>query len=136
MMSIGERTRDLKDALFNRLSDVLVTDKYVDSITDLIGRNVAESDREAFRHFREIEGICTDKQKEKFNNIIKDAIGKGSRKGNGQMREGMEENRQRPPRDGERMGPPMDGERMGPPRNGDRMEPPMDRERMGPPPNH
>ncbi|MEP1489626.1 MAG: hypothetical protein ABJK28_14485 [Algibacter sp.] len=118
MMRIGDQTRDLKDALFNRLSDVSITDKYIDSITNLIGRNVAESDREVFRHFRGIEDICTGKQKEKFKSIIKEAIGKGTRKENGELGEGGEGHRP-PPRDGDRMGPgpPLDGGGMPPPPN-------------------
>lgn len=115
MVRISNQNRNLKDALFGKLSDTSITNKYIDSITRLIGRNVAELDKEAFHHFRAIEGICTDKQKEKFKSIIKEAIGKGGRK-NGP-----------PPMKGERMRLPMDGRPMGPPPHG---------EHMGPPPNH
>lgn len=106
MMHINERTRNLKDALFSKISDDAVAGKYVDSITRLIGQKEAELDREAFGHFRKIEEICTDKQKEKFKSIIEEAIGKGERKRNGPPQEKGEGRRSPPPNDGGRMGPP------------------------------
>ena len=110
MRRINDDLKELKDGLFNRLSDVSINKKDVDSITALIGQKEKEKDTEAFYHFRSIQELCNEKQKEKFNKIINDAL----RKGGGD----------RPPQDGrDRNGPPS------PPNRGGHEGPP-------PPPNH
>ncbi|WP_308993038.1 hypothetical protein QLS71_011130 [Mariniflexile litorale] len=81
MMRINDGVKELKDALFNRLSDIDVDEKVVDSITALIGLKEKELDKEAFYHFRSIQELCNDKQKEKFKSIIKDALHKGREQG-------------------------------------------------------
>ncbi|MEC3908341.1 hypothetical protein VOI54_15025 [Tamlana sp. 2201CG12-4] len=97
MRSISEDIRELKDALFNGLSDVTDNEFVIDSITTLIGKKEKEKDLETFNHFRHIQELCNEKQKEKFNDIVKDALRKGIRE-------------QRPPHerhDGHRPPPPL-----------------------------
>ena len=106
MMSLGDETKQLKDDLFNRLSDATVNEKIVDSITNLIGLKEKEKDTEAFYHFRSIQELCNDKQKEKFKKIINDALRKGG------------DNRPPPPEGDNRNGPPpppIEGVHDGPP---------------------
>ena len=77
MMRLSNNIKELKDALFNRLPDVSLNDEAIDSITSLIGLKEKEKEKETFYHFRSIQDICNGKQKEKFKNIIRDALLKG-----------------------------------------------------------
>jgi len=86
MRKIGDNVKELKDALFNKLSDAFVNKSTIDSITTLIGDKEKAKETEAFYHFKRIQEICNDEQKEKFKEIINDAIHKGG------------EQNQRPPR--------------------------------------
>ncbi len=74
MMSLSEDIRGLKDELFNRLSDANIAEKVVDSITTLIAQREKEKETEVFYHFKSIQEICNEKQKEKFKDMINDAI--------------------------------------------------------------
>lgn len=78
MMRIKLRSRELKDALFNKMSDDFVDKKNIDSITTLIGQNEKELDTEVFYHFKSIQELCNNQQKETFKKIIKDALQKNS----------------------------------------------------------
>ena len=97
MMTISDDIKGLKEALFNRLSSASVNEKSIDSITSLIGQKEKEKDTEVFYHFKSIQNICNDNQKEKFKKIINDALLRGK-------------NEDRPPRpdspDGHRPPPP------------------------------
>lgn len=77
MMLINDSARELKGELFNKLSDATIDKKVVDSITSLIGQKEKEKEAEAFYHFKSIQELCNDKQKEKFNKILIDALRKG-----------------------------------------------------------
>lgn len=105
MMAISSDVRRLKDELFNKLSHETVNESDVDAITTLIGEKQKEMDKMAFYHFRSIQEICNDTQKEKFKKIIKDALHRGV---NG--RNAPPSNREE--RDGPRPGV---GDRQGPP---------------------
>ncbi|AUP80792.1 Spy/CpxP family protein refolding chaperone [Flavivirga eckloniae] len=80
MRRIGDDIKQLKDALFNEVSSVSFNESDIDSITTLIGESVKERDIETFYHFRSIQELCNDEQKEKFKKIIKDALHKQGRK--------------------------------------------------------
>ena len=77
MMAINNDVRRLKDELFSKLSSETINDQVVDSITTLIGLKQKEMDKMAFYHFRSIQEVCNDTQKEKFKKIIKDALHRG-----------------------------------------------------------
>ncbi|TGV02685.1 Spy/CpxP family protein refolding chaperone [Flavivirga rizhaonensis] len=99
MMRIGDDIKQLKDALFNKLSDVSFNENSIDSITTLIGKRVKEQDIEAFYHFKDIQELCNDQQKEKFKSIINDALHKRGRKEQRpHLRNGEGERRLPPPR--------------------------------------
>lgn len=77
MMRFNNEEKKLKDLLFSNLSDVVINKKKIDSITTLIGNKGKEKDTEAFYHFKSIQELCDEKQKETFQKIIKDALHKG-----------------------------------------------------------
>ena len=74
MRRISDDIKQLKDALFNKISDVLLNENAIDSITTLIGEKVKEKDIEVFYHFKSIQELCDDNQKETFKRIINDAL--------------------------------------------------------------
>ncbi len=97
MRGIGGEIKQLKEALFNQISDKSLNENIIDSITSLIGEKVKERDIEIFYHLKGIEVLCNDQQKEKFKKIINEALHKEGRK------------QQRPPLgrgDGEHRPPP------------------------------
>ncbi len=99
MRRIGRDIKVLKDALFNKLSDVSLNENSIDSITTLIGERVKERDIEAFYHFKDIQKLCNAQQKEKFKSIINDALHKAGRKEQRpHLRNGEGEHRPPPPR--------------------------------------
>lgn len=88
IQSISIETRELKDVLFNKISDESVNKQAIDSITSLIGEKEKARDLATFNHFRAIYGMCNESQKAKFNRIIKDAIHKGGPEGRPEGRNG------------------------------------------------
>ncbi|MDD7884853.1 Spy/CpxP family protein refolding chaperone [Flavivirga sp. 57AJ16] len=80
MRRIGGEIKQLKDALFNQIFNKSLSENTIDSITNLIGEKVKERDIETFYHFKSIEALCHDKQKEKFKKIINDALHKAGEK--------------------------------------------------------
>ncbi|MGB5419024.1 hypothetical protein [Algibacter sp.] len=79
MERITNDIKILKDELFKGLSDASLNDVNIDSIAALIGDKEAAKDLEVFSHFWQVQELCNDKQKEKFSNIIKDALRRGDR---------------------------------------------------------
>lgn len=77
MRHLSDDVRKLKEGLFDELSETTINNKLIDSITSLIGEKEKEKEAEIFYHFYSIQKICNAKQKEKFNNIIIDALHKG-----------------------------------------------------------
>jgi protein CpxP len=81
MMNMSDDIRGLKDKLFANLSKDSVNESTIDSITALVGEKQKAKEVEAFYHFKMIREICSDQQKEKFKNIIKDALHRGGLRG-------------------------------------------------------
>ena len=81
MRTISDNLRELKDGLFDNISDTSISQNKIDSITTLIGNNEKAKELEVFNHFRNIQLICNEKQKKHFNSIMKDALhgNKGNR---------------------------------------------------------
>ena len=77
MRGISEGIRGLKDELFKGLSDASLTDVNIDSIASLIGKKEAARDLEIFSHFKQVQDLCNDEQKEKFSKIMEDALRRG-----------------------------------------------------------
>jgi len=78
MMELDQEHKQLKDKLFNKISENNVNALEIDSISSLIGENIKNKDLEVFNHFRAIQEICNDNQKEKFKRIVMDALHKGA----------------------------------------------------------
>lgn len=76
MFQISEEVRNLKDELFDKVSDESVSMATIDSITSLIGEKEKQKDMQTFRYFKTIRELCDDQQKEKFQSILKDAMHK------------------------------------------------------------
>jgi len=94
MRDLSKDIRELKDELFTKIRDTQVSDKTIDSITNLISNKEQIKDKLVFYHFRVLRAICNDKQKKRFDKIIKDGLHRG--------RGGIKP----PRRDRERQGPP------------------------------
>lgn len=73
--------RGLKDQLFSNLSKSLLNASDIDSITSLIGLKEKEKDMNLFKHFRSIQEICDDDQKERLQLLLKDALRPIGRRG-------------------------------------------------------
>lgn len=100
MREILDGLRELKDGLFEKLSDEEVDPSEIDAMATLIAEKEKAKELETFRFFREVSEICNPDQKEKFTAIIKDALrrqGPQGRNGPPRGRPG-EEGRPPPPR--------------------------------------
>jgi len=82
-MELDQEEKKLKDKLFSKISESKVNPLEIDSISSLIGENRKNKDLEVFNHFREIQEICNDNQKEKLKRIVMDALHKGAPPRNG-----------------------------------------------------
>ena len=69
-----EDIRELKDSLFDRLSDETVDDSEIDAIASRIANKEKTKELEIFRFFKAVEKLCNDNQKELLKSIIKDAL--------------------------------------------------------------
>ncbi|MCK8479469.1 hypothetical protein [Psychroserpens algicola] len=79
IVRLNDDVKNLKDELFSKLSEEAVSDAVIDSITSLICDKEKEKDKEVFSHFKMIQELSDDKQKEKFKMIIMDALRQGER---------------------------------------------------------
>ena len=78
MMRLDQEQKQLKDQLFSKVSEKNINPLEINSIGSLIGENNKNKDLEVFNHFRSIQEICDNNQKEKFKRIIMDALHKGA----------------------------------------------------------
>lgn len=92
--------KGLKDSLFKTLSDDSVDEATIDSISALICVKETQKDKEVYYHFKMIREIADDKQKEKFETILMDAMRQGYR-GNRPPPPNGEEGHRPPPPNGE-----------------------------------
>ncbi|TMM53714.1 hypothetical protein FEE95_17605 [Maribacter algarum] len=92
--------RELKDSLFDRLSDETVDDSEINAIASQIANKEKTKELETFRFFKAVGELCNDNQKELLKSIIKDALGRQGPPGrNGPPRRSPgEEGRPPPPR--------------------------------------
>ncbi len=95
IIGLSDDVRVLKDQLFEKLSEKNVSESSIDSITSLISLKEKEKAKEVFYHFRMIQELSNDEQKEKFKMLIVDALHQGDQ---GRMPP--------PPREGEGHIPP------------------------------
>ncbi len=73
------RGRELHDLLFDELANT--SSNKSDSLINLIGENRKSGEKALFEHLAKVRGLCDEKQKQKFDRIIKGAMGRmGERK--------------------------------------------------------
>lgn len=97
IMRLNDEVKILKDELFSNLTDNSISDVAIDSISDLVCEKEKELDKEVFSHFKMIQELSNDKQKEKFKIIIMDAL-----------RQGDQGNRPPPPNEEGHRSPPSE----------------------------
>jgi hypothetical protein len=83
MMRLDQEQKQLKDQLFSKVSEKNINPLEIERISSLIGENNKNKDLEVFNHFRAIQEICNDPQKQKFQKIVMDALYKGPPPRNG-----------------------------------------------------
>ncbi len=116
MIKSSEEIRVFKDELGRLIIKENVSDVEIDSILNLLGEKEMAHEKLMLNHLRAIRNICTENQKERFEQIIRDALSggpKGMRPGDGgpPPQEGMREGGP-PPGNMTDGGPPPEG---GPP---------------------
>ena len=74
MKRLSDEIKGLKDNLFPNLFDETINESVIDSLMSLICVKEKEQEKEIFYHFRAIQEIANDKQKEKFKTILMDAL--------------------------------------------------------------
>jgi len=75
MEKIKMRGKELHDLMFDELAITNETNKS-DSLITLIGENRKSGEKELFEHLSKVRALCNEKQKDKFDRIIKGAIGR------------------------------------------------------------
>lgn len=76
MREINDDLKELKDALFSKISEESLNTELIDSLTNSTGFLEKEKEMETFFHLRDIQSLCNEKQKERFNKIVLDALRK------------------------------------------------------------
>ncbi|WP_298894446.1 hypothetical protein [uncultured Psychroserpens sp.] len=79
MKVISDTIKELKGHLFTEISEENISTVTVDSLTQLIGTQEAKRDAKTYYHFRAIQELCTNEQKEQFKKIVFKAIKKKRR---------------------------------------------------------
>ena len=100
MMQLSDDIKELKDELFEGLTDTSINEVAIDSITTLLGEKLKAKELEVFYHFKKLQAICNTQQKEKFQSILTDALRQGDR-GNRPPPSNGEEGHRPPPPNGE-----------------------------------
>ena len=75
MQTIKMRGKELHDLMFDELAITNESNKS-DSLINLIGENRKSGEKELFKHLSEVRTLCNEKQKVKFDRIIKGALGR------------------------------------------------------------
>lgn len=94
MMRIMHDVKRLKDELFDYISQETYSEEKVAELTRRIGDQTRLRDEKTFYHFKAVQEICNDEQRERFNTLIKDALHPPRRpRGPGRRPEGRPEGR-------------------------------------------
>ncbi|MEM6687240.1 MAG: hypothetical protein AAF617_15780 [Bacteroidota bacterium] len=81
MMTIMRDVRRLKDELFDYISQPTYNEERVEEITRQIGDKIRLRDEKTFYHFKEVQKICNEEQRIRFNKLIKEALHPPGRRG-------------------------------------------------------
>jgi protein CpxP len=90
MVDTSDEVKVLKDKLRSLITKEDVSDTEIDSILNVLGEKEKAHEKMMFNHLRAIRDICTDKQKQRFEKIIKDAMRGGPRPGGAGPNNGRE----------------------------------------------
>ena len=71
---IQKGDRKLHDSFFDLLNQNDPDSAVIDSMASLIASNRKQIELLTFQHFSEIRKVCTEEQKQKFDQIINDAL--------------------------------------------------------------
>ncbi|MFD0837001.1 Spy/CpxP family protein refolding chaperone [Mariniflexile aquimaris] len=74
MIKSSEETRFFKDQLGRLIIKDNVSEAEVDSVLNLMGEKEMAHEKLMFNHLRAIRNICTEPQKQRFEQIIRDAL--------------------------------------------------------------
>ena len=89
--------RELKNSLFDRLSDETVNDSEIDAIASQIANKEKTKELETFRFFKAVGELCNDNQKKLLKSIIKNALGRQGPPGRSGPPRGRPSDEGRPP---------------------------------------
>ncbi|MGH1384220.1 Spy/CpxP family protein refolding chaperone [Kordia sp.] len=81
MMKVSREIKGLKDQLFAEISETTTNEAKVNDITRRIGEKEQEKDLKTFYHFKEVQKICTDEQRTRFNILVQNALKRHGRPG-------------------------------------------------------
>ncbi len=73
---LSMENRGLKKQLWNSLADSTKKENQIDAITSLMGQIQKQKEQKTFYYFKDVERICTKKQRLKLQEIIKEALNK------------------------------------------------------------
>ncbi|MGV6831574.1 MAG: Spy/CpxP family protein refolding chaperone [bacterium] len=74
MRIVSDKIRKEKDQFFRMLSDSDISEREVDSVATKMSIIEKEKELIIFRHFKEIQQLCNEDQKQKFSKILRRAI--------------------------------------------------------------
>jgi hypothetical protein len=74
MRPMFERIQSTKDSFFRLLQQRDVPDSVVNAYLEKIGQAQKNIDEKSYRHFRSLQQLCTDGQREKFDSVIQKII--------------------------------------------------------------
>lgn len=80
MRKTSRELKELKEALFNQLEAAEVNTAEVNDLTRRIGEKERQKDLKTFYHLKEVQKICTDEQRLRFNSIIQEALHRRGKK--------------------------------------------------------
>ncbi|WP_298420069.1 Spy/CpxP family protein refolding chaperone [uncultured Kordia sp.] len=80
MRKISREVKELKDQLFAQISEASVNEAKVNDLARRIGEKERQKDLKLFYHFKEVQKICTDEQRERLSTILRDALHKHGRR--------------------------------------------------------
>ena len=80
MRKISREVKELKDQLFAEISEITVNEDKVNDLARRIGEKERQKDLKTFYHFKEVQKICTEDQRERFNTIVQQALKRRGKK--------------------------------------------------------
>ena len=73
MRTISDGTKEVKDELFQKITQLNINQTTIDSLIMVISEKERLKEKEIFNRLRRIYELCDEEQKERFSTIIKNA---------------------------------------------------------------